>query len=598
MSCPRQGMRACFGVLGLAFVIVSGAVIPARSQSAASPTSPAASTAPKDIHEEGIPVTEPLVISKCSGCHQKDTKSNLTRISWIRTTPEGWEEAIKRMIRLRGLTLTPDEARKILRYLSDDHGLAPAEAQPVTYMAEQRMIDEKVPNDDIAHACKACHAFGKPLSWRRSQDDWKLLANMHIAFFPAVETTSFQRPPHRPGSPPPPPGTDTRPPMDQAIDYLVKNGSLHSPEWADWHASMRTPKLAGRWLVAGTQPGKGRFFGEMLVEAVADGAVSTKTKINFVRDGTVFSSTGTAFIYTGYAWRGRSSVHTPGSLIDSPQSVREVMTVSRDQSQMEGRWFWGAYQEFGLDVKLRRAAESPSVLGIDVPSLQRGVTGAQVRIYGDRLPADLAAGDLDFGSGVTVKKLVNRKADSVTAVVDVTANATPGRRDIAVRHAVAPNALAIYDRIDFIKVSPSTALAHLGSDVHAKGYWQFEAIGYSNGPDGQPNTADDIELGPVAAQWKMEEFVASYNDDDTEFVGALNGDTGLFVPAADGPNPKRRQSRNNYGDVWVVASIKPPRSDKTLTARSYLVVAVPQYVRWDQPEVASAPVKVTEVHKR
>ena len=112
------------------------------------------------------------------------------------------------------------------------------------------------------------------------------------------------------------------------------------------------------------------------------------------------------------------------------------------------------------------------------------------------------------------------------------------------------------------------------------------------------NTADDIELGPVAAQWKMEEFVASYNDDDTEFVGALNGDTGLFVPAADGPNPKRRQSRNNYGDVWVVASIKPPGSDKTLTARSYLVVAVPQYVRWDQPEVASAPVKVTEVHKR
>jgi quinohemoprotein amine dehydrogenase len=31
--------------------------------------------------EEGIPISDPLVISKCSGCHQKDEKGNLSRIS-------------------------------------------------------------------------------------------------------------------------------------------------------------------------------------------------------------------------------------------------------------------------------------------------------------------------------------------------------------------------------------------------------------------------------------------------------------------------------------------------------------------------------------
>jgi len=42
-----------------------------------------------------FPVTNALVVSKCGSCHATDAKSNMSRISWIRTTPEGWEEAIK-----------------------------------------------------------------------------------------------------------------------------------------------------------------------------------------------------------------------------------------------------------------------------------------------------------------------------------------------------------------------------------------------------------------------------------------------------------------------------------------------------------------------
>jgi quinohemoprotein amine dehydrogenase len=192
---------------------------------------------------------------------------------------------------------------------------------------------------------------------------------------------------------------------------------------------------------------------------------------------------------------------------------------------------------------------------------------------------------VDLGTGVTVKKVVSQSADLIKVTVDVARGATPGKRDVVVKSAVAPAALAVYDHIDYLKVSPQTPLAHLGGEPHAKGYCQFDAIAYSNGPDGKQGTADDIELGLVKASWKLEEFVATIGDDDVEFVGNLDPVSGLFTPALDGPNPKRKFGRNNYGDVWVVATYKPAGAEP-VTGRSYLIVAIPQYLRWDQPEVA------------
>ena len=45
--------------------------------------------------------------------------------------------------------------------------------------------------------------------------------------------------------------------------------------------------------------------------------------------------------------------------------------------------------------------------------------------------------------------------------------------------------------------------------------------------------------------------------------------------------------RNNYGDVWVVATSKTEkdRLGKPIVGKSYLVVTVPTYMKWDQPEV-------------
>ena len=148
-------------------------------------------------------------------------------------------------------------------------------------------------------------------------------------------------------------------------------------------------------------------------------------------------------------------------------------------------------------------------------------------------------------------------------------------------------ALPIYKKVDYLKVTPETSLARLGGEKYAKGYQQFDAIGFDNGMDGKPNTPDDVALGPIDVTWSVEEFRTVTYDDDKDFVGTLTP-AALFVPALEGPNPKRRFGRNNYGEVWVVATAKTEKDafGKPLTGRSYLVVTVPSYKRWDQPEVS------------
>src|SRR5579872_699607 len=413
---------------------------------------------PAAAAEDGIPVTDALVIEKCGSCHTKDEKGNLSRISWDRTTPEGWEEVIKRMIRLNGLTLKPEEARAIVKSLSTTHGLAPEEAKPVMYIPEQRIQDETIAEDQVRSACASCHAIGRARSWRRSKDEWNLLVAMHSGYFQVADFTSFYRfiPP---ADGPAPPGQDRRQPVDVAIETLAKELPLNTPEWAAWRARMRAPKLSGRWIVSGYQLGRGKVIGEMVVEpGAAEDEFSTNIKLTYLKDGSSVTRSGKSLVYSGYTWRGRSRTQSPVAPSPSnaggnPAESREVMWVAPDQSSMEGRWFWGDYQEFGYDVKLTRAGDGPVVLSTDRAMLKSGSTAQRVRIYGDSFPRVTAA-DVDFGSGVAVKRIVDQSASQVTVEVDVDAKAIVGKRDVSVRRAVAPNAIAVYDKIDYIKVKP------------------------------------------------------------------------------------------------------------------------------------------------
>jgi quinohemoprotein amine dehydrogenase len=557
--------------------------IPVRGQ-APTGTRPAAA---EGRSVDGIPVADPLVIAKCSTCHKKDDKGNLSRISWERTTPEGWEEVIKRMVRLNGLSLNPEEARAVIKSLSASHGLSPEEAKAVTYMSEHRIVEESIPNDNLKTTCAACHPFGRVASFRRAPEEWKLLADLHVGLYPIVELTAFRRG-RGPGGPsgeavpgPPPPQ-----PVDQAMEFLSKTYPLQTPEWASWRARTRAPKLAGKWLVSAHIAGRGDFSGEMTIDAgSAADEFTTRVKLLPIAGGAAIERSGKVLVFNGYAWRGRSTGTASGSAPgDIPGEMRESMMIAPDQSQAEGRWFWGSYDEFGADVKLRRVSAAATIIAVDRPSLKAGSQAQRVRVLGDGLPTQVTPADLDFGAGVTVRRVVSHTPQEVVAEVDVAATAISGKRDVAVGSAVLPSAIAVYDTIDYIKVLPGTPIARLGGAAQRpKGYQQFEVMAYNRGADNKLNTADDVELGPVDVSWSVEEFYETFGDDDKEYVGTLS-QTGLFTPALDGPNPQRKQMRNNYGTIWAVATAKNEKGKdgKPLTARGYLVVAPPLYIIWDK----------------
>ncbi|HSB12484.1 MAG TPA: quinohemoprotein amine dehydrogenase subunit alpha [Blastocatellia bacterium] len=553
-----------------------------QSQQQAAPA-PAADDKSKEGAEEGIPVKSQLVIDRCASCHKKDEKSNLTRISFERKTPEGWQETLKRMIRLNGLAISPEDAKQIVKYLSNNHGLAPEEAKPAFYEAEKRVIDEKLPDESLRATCVLCHSLGRILSQRRSKEEWELLGNLHVGMFPVVSFQGFYRFPQPPGAPPPT-DPDQRHPLDKSLDYLAKNLPLTTPEWGAWHANMRAPKLQGRWLVRAYQTGRGQIYGEMVVEPTqAEDEFTTRVTLRFLKDGVTVTRSGRGIVYSGYSWRGRSS----SSDGKEPAENREAMFVSRDWTTMEGRWFWGAYDEFGADVTLRRITAEPFVAGVNPTGLKSPSTGTQIHVYGANLPSDIKREEIDFGPGVTIKRVVNAKSDDVTLEVDVADGATNGYRDISIRRYFAPRAVAVFDKVDYIKVSPEAGMARVGGVNFPKQFQQFEALAYNRGPDGKPQTADDVSLGIADVEWSIDEFPATFDDDDKDFVGTLGGN-GLFTPAVDGPNPKRKKGVNNYGDVWVVATwkSKDAKEAQPLKARSYLVVTVPLYVKWDQPEVS------------
>jgi quinohemoprotein amine dehydrogenase len=497
--------------------------------------------------EEGIPVTDSLVRAKCASCHASDERGNMQQISWERTTPEGWQEVLKRMILVNGVRLTPAEARSMVKYLSGNHGLAPEEARTVMYDAQRRIRDEtKMANENLRSACAKCHALARPLSWRRSVDDWEQLSDTHLTRYKAQ-------------------------PNDEAVAFLAKTAPLHTAEWTAWSVRTRALNLTGRWLVNAYVPGGGKYYGEMKIDPSGDDEFNTSVHLTSVKDGSVIFRSGHSVVYAGYAWRGRSKGSGAASSTpdDLASEAREVMWVAPDQSKAEGRWFWGQYQEFGIDVKLQRPSSEAALLAVDRSSMKAGSQANRIRLIADNVPAQVSPADLDFGPGVSVRRIVSRTPGEVIAEVDVAADAQLGSRDVAFQHSMIPKALAIYDRVDYVKVTPDSALAAFGSQTRGRGYQQFEAIGYHRGADGRAHTADDVELGPVDVTWSMEIFYAKEGS-STDFVGKVS-DTGFFTPAADNPN-------NNY-DTWMIATAKSEKdkNGKPLVGKAFLVVTVPTY---------------------
>jgi quinohemoprotein amine dehydrogenase len=569
----------------------------------------AAPAAPTAKPEVGIPIPSPLVQKACGPCHPTDEKQQMSRLSFQRNTPEGWQDSLKRMVALNRLRIDPETARDVVKYLSNHLGLAPEEAKPAAFEVERRLVDYKyTASSDVEGLCNRCHSLGRVISQRRTRGEWDGLIAMHRGWYPLVDRQAFRRMGPAPRDRGPDGRLpDTRHPVEKAVDHLAQAFPLQTPEWSAWSATMRPARIEGTWALTGWDPGKGPVYGRVVITAVPSTTDEFTTDISYTyaRSGHKVTRAGRVIVYTGFQWRGRStrsagSGSTTSSVESSTQgteeqtALREVMFIERDWRRIEGRWFTGGYDEQGLDVRFERLGRETHVLGTDRTALRAGATGQRLAIFAANLPASLQTRDIDLGAGLTVARIDSQTDDRVTLTVDVAAGATVGPRDLVLAGIAEPAVLNVYDRIDAIRVTPSWNMARVGGVTFPKMFAQFEAWGYHNGLDGKPDTRDDIKLDVVDARWTLEEFTATYDDDDVKFVGTIDETTGLFTPNIEGPNPKRSGERNNVGDVWVVATYTPPSPTPTssngssgvetarpLRARSHLLVTVPLYLRWD-----------------
>jgi quinohemoprotein amine dehydrogenase len=273
-------------------------------------------------------------------------------------------------------------------------------------------------------------------------------------------------------------------------------------------------------------------------------------------------------------WLGASAWRGSAQSAEVPRA-REIFHLNAARTIQQGRWFPFQHPELGAKEIRRRVDGSPQIAGVLPNALHRGEAAQVIRIFGANLSA-IQPRDLNLGAGIAIAKVTESTADFAAVEIVVSPEAKIGTRDVRLGALSLPGSVAVYNKVDYIRVSPEKALARLGGVRAVKRFIQFEAHAFSNGPDGIPGNADDLDLGMVKASWSLGESLSSPTDDDTKYVGTINQD-GLFMPAQEGPNPERPRSTNNAGDIWVNAAYTPEGSSVALKTRAYLLISIPAY---------------------
>ena len=579
----------------------------------------------------GIPVDDLLVQTMCGRCHAKDERNHMTRISYVRKSPEGWARTIKRMGRLHGLQLTPDAAKSLVRSLANSHGLAREEAKRGLYDSERRVHwSEEHLSEDYQRACTKCHPMGRALLQHRDEEEWQLLRATHVAMFPLASDQMGGGPPResrtrrfsaaafgsssattssssssrsgtgrRGGNAESSRSSNTRGNAgDRVLEQLAKDQPLFTPAWRSWARNRREVPLAGTWTVTGHETGRGDVTGTVELTRTGEDEYATVWHLRWTDGGTA-ERTGKGILYAGYSWRGRTTdASQPPD--ERGHSLREVLLLSDDWQQFEGRVFTGDYDELGMDVTLFRDSSTPRLVTALDTAIERGRSGHVLTVVANgELPAELAAADFHLGEGLAITSVEHVDARRARLTLDCAAEAKLGT--VLLQYGDHPGGveLFLYDTVDYVRVRPLQGLARVGGSKHPKQYERFEAFAVHRGADEKPFTDDDVDLFQVRGQWALEEFRVRDDDDDVHFVGTIDPATGVFTPNADGPNPDRKWQANNVGDVFVTFACEldvpvrpdqakqqrqedeqPQRERKTFRARTHLLVTVPIYARW------------------
>jgi len=495
----------------------------------------------------------------CTACHTpKDGK--LDSIESVRMTPEGWRMTLSRMIRNHGLQLKEDEAHKILKYLSDRNGLAPSEVAPFEYALEER--NSTLQEDDraglppnVVGACVQCHSFARIGLQRRTPEMWTRLPDVHEYFVPFVASDTSSA------------GNLIDPwrqvATGQAVPYFTKRFPFETPAWTEWQASAK-PDYSGKWLVVGHDPAKGGdYTGVLTVTAAGDDQYSGKFTHEF-EDGSSVKGTTDAVLYTKFQWRGRAQV--------ADKQQVEIFFGNENGTQMHGRRLLTPVGDLGMDETLYKAGSGAQLLTAFPKSIQTGKT-VKLRLFGMNLPANTSAEAIGAGDGVKVQSVSQSGDNTVIAEVVVDENAKVGPRSIKIAGVAGEMPLYVYKTVDYISITPERGYGRPGGSRGPKVNQQFEAFGFTKGPDGKP-----VNLGRVGPlTWDVAERISRISDDDVLYVGKVNP-YGTFIANTDGPNPERIHSESNVGDVWVEAWYRPDPSKPPMGARAFMLLMPPKFV--------------------
>ena len=495
----------------------------------------------------------------CTACHvPKDGK--LDSIESVRMTPEGWRMTLSRMVRNHGLQLKEDEAHKILKYLADNNGLAPSEVTPFEYVLEERNStlegrDKAGLPPNVIGACVQCHSFARIALQRRTPEMWKRLPDLHeyIVPFVASDTSSagILTDPWRPVA------------TKQAVPYFTKRFPLQTAAWTQWQATAK-PDYSGKWLVVGHDPGKGGdYTGVLTVTSSGDDQYSGKFIHDF-EDGSSVSGVTEAVLYTKFQWRGRAQV--------ADKTEVEILFGNETGTMMHGRRLLTPVGDLGMDETLYKVGGGARLLTAIPKSIQAGKT-VKVRLFGMNLPTNIGAEAISLGDGVKVKSVSRSGDNTVTAEVVADGDAKVGTRRVKIAGVESEQALYVYKTVDYIAITPDRGFGRPGGTRGPKVNQQFEAQGFTRGPDGKP--VDIGRVGPL--KWDVAERVSRISDDDALYAGKVDP-YGTFVTNVDGPNPEREHSESNVGDVWVEAWYQPDPSKPPMGARAFMLVMPPKFV--------------------
>ncbi|SMX38763.1 quinohemoprotein amine dehydrogenase subunit alpha [Maliponia aquimaris] len=478
-----------------------------------------------------------LLADACGSCHEA-TEAGLSRIAGQRKTPEGWLMTIVRMRLVHDVVVSPDDQAALVAYLSETQGLAPSEAAPWRYALEKDPAHVEVVEEPMASMCARCHTAARVGLQRRTTEEWDLHMDFHVGQFPTVEYQAL--------------GRDRewyKIAKTEMVPLLSDAYPLETEEWTAWQAAEKQAP-GGDWVVLTDLPGKGRAFGRITVAGDASPFALSGTL--WLEDGSEMPVAGQMNLYTGYEWRANLSI--------DGEAFRQVVALSEDGDTFEGRQFLRDRDSLGGTISGARDGAGPAILGT-VPEALMARSG-DVLIVGTGLEGIGAEGGELVVHGATPVGLATSLLTETDGAVALTAG--DARSEIVVSEA--------FDRIT---VEPSFAIARVGGDSPVGPDAvpiAFKAIGWANGPDGQPGTEDDLRLGVVPTEWSVtdhNEVAAAMRD--AEFAGSL-GEDGIFMPAAAGPNPARPFSTNNAGDLKIVAN------SGGLSAEAQLIVTVQRFI--------------------